>query len=188
MKDTRYGKTVKGNEVVYYYLSDAKDLFRLVDKLTKNLHVNLFVSSQNSIRYKKGYKGEDNSVLLTMILAEENRGEIKETDVKNAISAGEVDDYFEEFLGDLPKFELENGLYAVDVTDIIDNDEKAYKIYEKLFNENADFYLEMGGSINKFSWKPTVLGEKYIIRPAVSNVSADEPDFIQNGEDKIVFI
>ena len=188
MKDTRYGKTAKGNEIIYYYLSDAKDLFRLVDELTRKLHVNLLITSGNSVRFKKGYKSEANNVVFAMILAEENRGEVKGANVKNAISAGEVDDYFEEFLGDLPKFELESGLYAVDVTDIIDDSEKMYEIYEKLFNKDADFYLEMGGSINKFSWKPTVLGEKYIIRPAVINVSADKPDFIQNGEDKIVFI
>lgn len=187
MKDTRYGKTVKGNEIIYYYLSDAKDLFRLVDELTRKLHVNLLIAPGNSVRFKKGYKSEANNVVFAMILAEENRGEVKEADTKNAISAGEVDDCFEKFLGDLPKFELENGLYAVDVTDIIDDNEKMYEIYGKLFNKDADFYLEMGGSTNKFSWKPTVLGEKYIIRPAVSNVSADEPDFIQNGKDKIVF-
>lgn len=193
MKDTRYGKTSGGNEVVYYYLSDGKDVFRLIEGLLKKLHTNLFVYPNNSVRFVQGYKSENDNVLCVMILSNDAIAENSNLRGREVLSADEVGEYANKLIKELDfkvdTIELVNGLYAIDVTEFVDDDTKIYELYMKLFNQDADFYLQMGDDVELFTWRPSVLETRYVIKPVITYQSGgSEPDFIQNSNDEVIFV
>lgn len=193
MKDTRYGKTSGGNEVVYYYLSDGKDVFRLIEGLLRKLHTNLFVYPTNSVRFKQGYKNEEDNVLCVMILSNDAMAEKPDCRGKDVLAANEVEEYMKELLNDIGfevgTIEMVNGLYAIDITEFVDDNEKICRLYERFLNQDADFCLQMGEDVGVLTWRPSVLESRYVLKPVITSQSkGSEPDFIQNGENKIVFV
>lgn len=192
MRDVRIGKSDNMEVgVVTYYLSDSKDIFRVVNQISKALEgVKMIDTPGYVFRYASG--DEAGEILVVASFGETETGKRK----ADVISAGKfeeatldiIDKVSEELGLELEFVELSNGFYAVDVDKYVkENSEVLSKLSENFLNFKSDIWLNMGEDIGRVGWKPDYLDERYVFAQALIPYSEDK-DAVNTIKDVVVTI
>lgn len=192
MRDVRIGKSDNMEVgVVTYYLSDSKDIFRVVNQISKALEgVKMIDIPGYVFRYDRG--DEVGEILVVASFGETETGKRK----ADVISAGKfeevtldiIDKVSEELGLELEFIELSNGFYAVDVDKYVkENSEVLSKLSENFLNSKSDIWLNMGEDIGRVGWKPDYLDGRYVFAQALIPYSEDK-DAVNTIKDVVVTI
>lgn len=192
MRDVRIGKSDNMEVgVVTYYLSDSKDIFRVVNQISKALEgVKMIDIPRYVFRYARG--DEAGEILVVASFGETETGKRK----ADVISAGKfeevtldiIDKVSEELGLELEFIELSNGFYAVDVDKYVkENSEVLSKLSENFLNSKSDIWLNMREDIGRVGWKPDYLDGRYVFAQALIPYSEDK-DAVNTIKDVVVTI
>lgn len=176
MEDVRSGKTTgKELPLVIYYLSEPKDVFRLVNEISKVLgRCRVSDLDRTVFRYAEV---EDNQILLALSLEREDIG------VREGITeclACDLESEVSKYTEGLNLFEMSNGLYAVDISEYLDNKEKLRDIFLTLLDASKDIYLDMSNSCERIAWNPDYIDGKYVLAQGIiTSTRGREDDYKQ---------
>lgn len=177
MRDTRLGKTDNLKApIVIYYLSDTKDVFRVVNEISKALGAVSIGELPYVYRYSKG-NDDSGEVMVVCSIGKKEACERKPKN-EDVLSAGDFDDNVKELLNGVDFFEMPNGFYAVKVD--IENNQEVTDLCEKLLNTSADLWLQMGNSAERVAFKPDYIDGQYVLAQYVIPCLSKDNDEIKS--------
>lgn len=170
MRDARVGKSdINRIGVVTYYLSEAKDVFRLVNEISKALN-GTKMKDLNTCVFRYNRSEEVGEVFISVAFEKEDisKGKVKKN--CNPLSAGEFDEACFKLISDisegldvnLPHFETDKGLYAVDVTGYLDDTNTLSELCLAFLNAKSDIWLNVDVDVDRIAWKPDYIDGKYV--------------------------
>lgn len=178
MKDVRSSKTTNLRiECVNYYLSDTGDVFRVINEISK-------VLGGAKMRNLSGYvfryaKFTDMELLIVAALPKE---ECFTRKIKHSLYADELEDFTRNQVKDLGVdiTELEDGMYAVDVSEYLQDITKLSEICSTLLSTDKDIWLNMGeGLTERIAWKPDYINNHYVLVQSIIPSSGEVDDIVE---------
>lgn len=161
MKDVRIGKTDDlGVSCVTYYLSDTKDIFRVVNEVSKALGgIGKIGELPYIFRYNKG-NDETGEILVVVSVGKEDEYP-RVPKKEEVITAEDLEDHVKQLLDGLNYFEMDNGLFAVEVP--LEDMDGLSEVCSKLLCADADIWLYMGDCPQRIAFKPDYIDNKYVL-------------------------
>ena len=178
MRDVRTGKSDNREvDLVTYYLSDSKDIFRIVNQISKAMQGVKMVDIPGYVfRYVSSQ--EVGEILVVASFGEKEIGERR----VSVVSAGDFDETTINIIHEVSEglnitlefSELSNGFYAVNIDKYVKEDlEVLSKLCEKFLSFKSDIWLNMGENIGRVGWKPDYIDNKYVFAQSLIPYSQD---------------
>lgn len=179
MRDVRMGKSDNREvDLVTYYLSDSKDIFRIVNQISKAMQGVKMVDILGYV-FRYVISQEVGEILVVASFGEKEIGERR----VSVVSAGDFDETTINIIHEVSEglnitlefSELSNGFYAVNIDKYVKEDlEVLSKLCEKFLSFKSDIWLNMGENIGRVGWKPDYIDNKYVFAQSLIPYSKDK--------------
>lgn len=169
MKDVRKGRSHAGYETVTYKLDSAFEVETLWWKLRSIIKDSTgkenFDFSQSENSFVRFVEVGEEVYLIVGTTGQDLTTIGRKKDNLDDYSSGEVELRMLSDLIGCKTIETDRGLFAADISKYTDKEEELRALYKRLLCSDSDFNMDLG-DMTHMSWKPSFVGDKFVIVPA----------------------